>query len=137
MDSNSNSRFIYLEQTINNLKYKLNLSDKQNSHLNTQFERENQQTLILRQLNQELTSRLKILSAENSELIEFKSQLLCKNESFNNEIQLLKSDLKSSINKMEDVEKRIRDLEAEIECKNIEAENYLKELQYQKVLIIL
>lgn len=130
----SNSRFIYLEQTINNLKYKLNLSDKQNSYLNTQLERENQQTIILRKLNQELTSRLKILTLENTELEDSNSKLLFKNDSFNNEIQSLKFEIKSNMNEMEVVEKRIKDLEAEIESKNIESENYLKELQYQKVL---
>jgi hypothetical protein len=130
----SNSRFIYLEQTINNLKYKLNLSDKQNSYLNTQLERENQQTIILRKLNQELTSRLKILTLENTELEDSKTKLLLKNDSFNNEIQSLKFEIKSNMNEMEVFEKRIKDLEAEIESKNIESENYLKELQYQKVL---
>jgi chromosome segregation ATPase len=130
----SNSRFIYLEQTINNLKYKLNLSDKQNSYLNTQLERENQQTIILRKLNQELTSRLKILTLENTELEDSKTKLLLKNDSFNNEIQSLKFEIKSNMNEMEVFEKRIKDLEAEIESKNIGSENYLKELQYQKVL---
>lgn len=130
MDSN---KFIYLQQTINNLKYKLSASDEINFNLEKTLESEQQRNKLLKNLNSEFTHRVRAVSIENEQLREANDVLRANNQMLADEIGQLKSESDLMRQDLDARDKRLCQLEVELESKTADCEQYMKELQYQKV----
>jgi len=61
------SRFIYLQQTINGLRYKLSLADESNYKLEKSLENEKQRNVILKDLNNDFAVRYKAIVKDNEQ----------------------------------------------------------------------
>jgi len=128
-----NSRFIYLQQTINGLRYKLSLAGESNYKLEKSLENEKQRNVILKDLNNDFVVRYKMLVKENEQLNEINEELKCQNQSLIDQIKSLDLELETNAKNLEIVEQKYNKLEADLEVKVADSENYMKELQYQKV----
>jgi hypothetical protein len=127
------SRFIYLQQTINGLRYKLSLADESNYKLEKSLENEKQRNVILKDLNNDFAVRYKAIVKDNEQLNEMNEELKCQNQSLIDKIKSLNLELEDNARNLEISEQKSITLEADLEAKAIECENCMKELQYQKV----
>lgn len=132
MDSNAN-KFIYLQQTINGLKYKLSAAEEINYNLDKELKCQSERNQLLKNLNSEFTHRVKGLVTDNEQLKEDNNELLRTNHLISNELQALKLETKTFKTQYDCMDSRVAGLEADLEAKTNDCETCTKELQYQKV----
>ena len=112
-------RYIYLQQL--------------NANLHCSLEQEKRISQNLKYLNNDALKRVKVYGEQNEQFKEMNDQLTTQNQSLEDEIRSLNLDLEAKKKNLEAIDQKIAKLEADLEVKTAECENFKKELQYQKV----